>query len=161
MCWVFAIGIPVYFWWVSLKEKDRKNPSPPTLWFIPAIVLELHVVAMLQSVERLSCLSPPCSLFFFSPSAYSLFFIFLWGFRQAVTQEADFGGRNGWTAELQGADAGAFSEQMQQWAKHCHVSCPYPATTLAAHGCPSRAEMLPDAGPSLQLKYLTCEESFK
>lgn len=126
MRWVFAIGIPVYFWWVSLKEKDRKNPSPPTLCFIPAIVLELCVVAMLQSVERLSCLSPPCSLFFFLP--FSLFFILLWGFRQAVTQEAEFGGRNGWTAELQGADAGAFQSRCGSgWST---AMCPVPVPIL-------------------------------
>lgn len=147
------------------RKRIEKNPSLPAPWFIPAIVLELRVVEMLQSVERLSCLSPPGSFFVFSPSAYSFYF-FLRGFRQPVTQEADSGGRTGWPASiwgLQGAGAGAFLGHLQQWLKHCHVPgpCPHPATTLAAHGCPSRAEMLPDAGPSVHLKCLTCEESFK
>lgn len=56
------------------RKRIEKNPSPPAPWFIPAIVLELCVVEMLQSVERLSHLSPPCSFFVFSPSAYSFNF---------------------------------------------------------------------------------------
>lgn len=161
MRWVFAIGIPVYFWWVSLKEKDRKNPSPPTLCFIPAIVLELCVVAMLQSVERLSCLSPPCSLFFFSPLQLILYSFM--GIQAGCNTRSWVWRQERLNCWIAGCRRWGFSEQMRQWVKHCHVPrpCPYPATTLAAHGCPSRAEMLPDAGPSLQLKYLTCEESLK
>lgn len=166
MCWAFAFGIPVYFWWVSLKEKDRKKSfSPCSLihsGYSPWITCGRDAAVSGATFSSFSSLLPFC----FLPFSLFLFLFFLRGFRQPVMQEADSGGRTGWPASiwgLQGAGAGAFLGHLQQWLKRCHVPrpCPHPATTLTAHGCPSRAEMLPDAGPSVHLKCLTCEESFK
>lgn len=61
--------IAIYFWSVSLKEKDKKSSLlPPMPQLIPAIVLELCVVEMLYSIERLFfSSSPSLAAFFFFP----------------------------------------------------------------------------------------------
>lgn len=110
--WVecLPVAIAVYFWWVSLKEKDRKkNPSVPTAGFIPAIVLELCVVEMLQSMEWISILPSPFP--FFPPT--SLFFV--------TEIRAGCSARSWsvstWDGGMWGAGAGAIPEQTQERPK--------------------------------------------
>lgn len=98
MCWAFAFGIPVYFWWVSLKEKDRKKSfSPCSLihtGYSPWITCGRDAAVSGATFSSFSSLLPFC----FLPFILLFLFFFLRGFRQPVTQEADSGGRTGWPA---------------------------------------------------------------